>query len=120
MSKLYLSAQLAKIESKVDRTLKLIFYTQELGEDAGKLMNISGEQVNMVIVSGEEDLKPDDIPDVPTGEEYGNRTPSQLQRAILYRIWEARGKTNTFESYYRQRMSKNEQLLKAELDKLTT
>lgn len=118
--RLNFSAQLLKVETKADRTLKLTLGTQEMGRDAGELINLNGQQVNVLFVGPDEQIKAEDIPDAPAGEEYGGKTPAQLQRAILYRIWEAQGKPmGTFEAWYRHRMSRNEQLLKDELDKLT-
>lgn len=119
--KLTFLAQLTKVESKVDRSCKATFVTQELGEDAGALMNLAGNMLNVLLVGADETVRPEDVPDAPAGEEYGPRTPAQLQRAILYRIWQEKGKPMaTFEAYYRHRMAKNEELLKAELDNLTT
>lgn len=119
--KLMFPAQIGSVSSLVDRSCKVVLRTQEIGEDAGKLMNLTGEQVAVLFVTAEETVNDGDIPDAPAGQEYGPKTPAQLQRAILYRIWESRGKPMaTFEAYYRHRMSKNEELLKTELDDLTT
>lgn len=117
--KLSFSAQLLKVETKSDRTLKLTLGTQEMGREAGELVNLNGQQVNVLFVGPDEQITAQDVPDVPTGEEYGARTPSQLQRALLYKIWEAKGKAGTFEVFYRARMGHNERLLKEELDQLT-
>lgn len=119
--KLTFSAQLMNVTSKVDRTLKLVLNTQEMGKDAGELTILTGQQLNVLFVSPDEIISEQDVPDAPAGEEYGIKTPAQRQRGILYRIWEARNKPNgDFESYYRVRMSKNEEALKTELDSLTT
>lgn len=121
MSKLAFSAQLMNVTSKVDRTLKLVLNTQEMGSDAGQLTMLTGQQLNVLFVSADEVYTEEDIPDAPAaGEEYGSRTPAQVQRGILYRIWQAKGEPNgNFETYYRIRMSQNEAKLKAELDSLT-
>lgn len=117
--KITFSALLTKVESRVDKTCKAILTTQELGNDAGALMNLTGQQLNVLLVSADEGYTKEDIPDVPVIEEDAGLSPSRRQRNILYRIWEAKGKPDTFEQYYRMRLSKNEQLLKDELDKLT-
>lgn len=115
------SAQLVGVRSKVDRTVTLTLNTQEMGAEAGVFMELNGQQVSVLFVGADEVIREEDVPDAPAGEEYGGKTPAQLQRAILYRIWEARDQPmGTFEAYYRHRMSKNEQLLKDELDALTT
>jgi hypothetical protein len=112
---------LTGVQSRADRSVKISLVTQELGEDAGVLMNMAGNALNVLLVGADVTVRPEDVPDAPAGEEYGEMTPARLQRAILYRIWEARDKPMaTFEAYYRHRMSKNEQLLKDELDTLTT
>lgn len=117
--KLTFSAQLLKVTSKVDRTCKVELNTQELGTSAGELMNLTGQQVNVLLVSAEETIQEIDAPDAPSGEEYGSKTPSQRQRGVLYRIWEARDcPMASFEVYYRSRLDKNIQLLRDELDSL--
>lgn len=119
MQKVVFQAQLTGVQSRVDRSLKLTLVTQELGEDAGILMNMAGNELNVLLIGADDTVRPEDIPDAPAGEEYGPRTPAQLQRAILYRIWEAVGRPQTFEVYYRSRMERNVQLLKDELDDKT-
>lgn len=60
--KLALSAQLLKVESRSDRTLKIQFNTQELsGEEAAQLLDKVMDQVYLVIldeheVGGEEEV----------------------------------------------------------------
>jgi hypothetical protein len=119
MSKLSFSAQLMKVTSKVDRTLSLVLNTQEMGKDAGEITTLTGQQVNVLLVGPDEGFKEEDIPEVPLIEEDAGLSPARRQRSLLYRIWEAKGKKDTFEAYYRQRMSKNEHMLKDELDNLT-
>jgi hypothetical protein len=120
MPKLSFSAQLLKVTSKVDRTLNLTLNTQEMGDDAGKLTNLTGQQLNILFVGADEGFKEEDIPETPLIEEDGGLSPSRRQRSILFKIWEAKGKPmENFEVYYRFRMSKNEHMLKDELDNLT-
>lgn len=53
--KLALSAQLLKVESRSDRTLKIQFNTQELsGEEAAQLLSKVMDQVYLVILDERE------------------------------------------------------------------
>ena len=120
MAKLRFSALLVSIQSKVDRTVKVTLNTQEMGKDAGELMNIAGQQVNVVMVSLDEEIKTEDIPEAPKlDESVVGKSPSQRVRALLYHIWLAKGKPGkSFPLYYDIRMDKITEELGSELDGL--
>lgn len=118
MSKLSFSALLSSVQSKVDRTVKVTLNTQEMGKDAGELMNIAGQQVNVVMVSMDTTIKPVDIPEAPTDE--SSPTPkSKRMRGLLYHIWVAKNKPGgDFDLYYSVRMNTMLDVLAKELDNL--
>lgn len=115
------SAQVGNVVGKVDRTCKVPLNTQELGEEAGLLMNLVGQQVNVLLVGPEEVIREEDAPEAPEAiEEDAGISPAKRQRNLLWRIWQAKGQPQkNFEVYYRLRMAQNEQKLKDELDNLT-
>lgn len=119
--KLSFSAQVMNVSSKVDRTLKVVLNTQEMGKDAGELTVLTGQQVNVLFVGSNEAVREEDIPDAPEAiEEDSGISPAKRQRNLLWKIWETRGRPQkNFEVYYRLRMAQNEQKLKDELDSLT-
>lgn len=118
--KLNFSAQIQKVTAKVDRTLTVVLNTQEMGREGGELTVLTGQQVNVLLVGADEEIRAEDIPDAPEPIEDGGISPAKRQRNVLFRIWEAKGKPGkTFEFYYRHRMELNEQKLKDELEGLT-
>lgn len=119
--KLSFSAQIMNVTSKVDRTLKVVLNTQEMGREGGELTVLTGQQVNVLFVSADAEMQAGDIPDAPEAiEEDAGISPAKRQRNLLWRIWQAKGQPQkNFEVYYRLRMAQNEQKLKDELDSLT-
>jgi hypothetical protein len=98
--KVILSAQLLKVESRSDKTYKLIFNTQELsGEQAAPLLSLLQQQGWLLFSPSEMDEPdiPDSKPDVMTGQ----KSQAQRQRAVLYRRWEQQGKNGDFEMFYK-------------------
>lgn len=98
--KVQLSAQLLKVESRADRTYKLIFNTQELkGEEAAKLLPLL--QTQGWLLFSPEELVEEDIPDERPDTMTGQKTQAQRLRGVIYRIWEQQGKPGDSESFYR-------------------
>ena len=58
-------------------------------------------------LAGEDKMNAEDLLDLPKIQKSDDeeRSPSQLLRAVIYRLWEQKGKpTATFEEYYRKHM----------------
>lgn len=106
--KLSFQAQLVGVQSKVDKTVKVTLDTQEMGRDAGELMNISGEQVAVVLATADEpEIVEEDVPEVVNDEDLGGKSPSQRLRNVLYVRWEQKGKPgDNFEMWRRARMER--------------
>lgn len=103
--KVTLSAQLLKVESRSDRTYKLIFNTQELrGEEAAKLLPLLQNQ-GWLLFSPEE-LEETDIPNEKPDPMTGTKTQAQRLRGVIYRVWEQQGKPGDSESFYRSYMER--------------
>lgn len=101
--KVTLSAQLLKVESRSDRTYKLIFNTQELqGDEAANLLPLLMSQ-GWLLFSPEDDLSDVDIPDERPDKMTNQKTQAQRIRGSLYILWEQKGSPGKFEDYYRQR-----------------
>src|SRR5689334_21528894 len=113
--KVTLSAQLLKVESRADRTYKLIFNTQELkGEQAAMLLPLLQSQGWLLFDPQEIDEIdiPNEKPDLMTG----TKTQAQRLRGVIYRIWEQRGKPGDSESFYRTYMERLIEREKSNLD----
>lgn len=98
------SAQITKVESKVDRTLNVKMNTQELGkEDAGSLYDYSGKQIWCALA--EVPLKPENIEIPEKVLEVGDKSPSQRLRAVIYLLAKQEGIEDT-DAFYRKHMEK--------------
>lgn len=98
--KVTLSAQLLKVESRSDKTYKLIFNTQELsGEQAAPLLSLLLDQGWLLFSPTE--LEESDIPDSKPDAMTGQKSQAQRLRGVLYRKWEQQGKNGDFEMFYK-------------------
>lgn len=117
MKKLQFSAQILKIESKVDRTLNVKINTQELpGNEAGELYDFSGKQVWIVMAEIPITLEDLDIPDI-VPEFKDEKSPSEQMRSIIYRIWEQKTDQKiSFPDFYKSYMFRLNENLKKRLN----
>ena len=95
---------LDSISTMKDRTIKLVFRTQELpAKEAGVLHGLAHQEGWVVFAPNEIDRK--QVPTEPV--EFDNdKSQGQRIRACLYRLWESRGKHGEFEIFYRQQTEK--------------
>lgn len=97
--KVTLSAQLLKVESRVDKTYKLIFNTQELqGDEAAKLLPLLMSQGWLLFSPVE--LEEEDVPEYKPDKLTGQKSQAARIRGALYRKWEQQGKKGDFEMFY--------------------
>jgi len=106
-------AQLMKIETRTDGSIKVLIETQELsGEEAAKLFGYRG-------ALGYVTFTPNAISEVYVPEStaaYDGKSPSQKMRSVLYLLWEQSGKkVDTFEQYYAQQVERMTNQLKDRL-----
>lgn len=62
---------------------------------------------------------PDEMQEVEIPQEdtdLGGKSPSQRQRAVLYRLWEKLGEKGDFEVFYRSQINRHIDLIKNKLD----
>lgn len=108
--------------SSKNGAVKIIFETQEAipSELMSKLLAQHDKFGWLSFLAGEREITPEEVASLPILEEDGGKSPAQRQRAVIYRIWEANGKPmESYEVYYRNRMAKNLERLKEELEGLT-
>lgn len=114
--KVVLPAQLLKVESKSDRTYKLIFNTRELrGTEAADLLSEIMNEGYLVYASTSE-IDDTDVPKEKADSGVGAKTHSQRLRAVLYVYWEQGGKKGSFEDFYRGQMELLIEHIKEKLD----
>lgn len=100
-----IQAILENVSTLKDRTIKLVFYTQEVTpSDAAALMGMAHEFGYLLFAPHLiRDVSLPALPDVaPTPP--GKKTQSQRLRNSFYRLWESRGISDDFEDYYKKRM----------------
>jgi len=113
-------AECVKVLSKANRSIRLIYDSQENLTDEAMVALMKQLQKFgwLCFLPGEEQIKAEEIPDVslPKRMEDGDISPAQRMRNVLFRIWEQKGKpTTTFEEYYRSSMEKYISQLKERL-----
>jgi hypothetical protein len=98
--------------SKTDHTIALRFNTQEVsGEEYVDLQsNLGGFGTIAFFPNGESVEVPEEEP-VEEG-----KTHSERLRAVIWRLWEKKGKEGDFEAFRRMHMEKLIELYKAKLD----
>ncbi len=106
---------LSSISTSQDRTLKLVFRTQELpSEEAGILHGLAHAE-GWCVFSGAP-IKAEDVPtDEPKSLDKG-KTPSQRLRATLFVLWRQKGKQGDFDTYYAQALERVIGSVKAQLE----
>lgn len=112
--KVQLPAQLTKVETRSDRTVKLVFDTRELGEDSATLFKLAHSEGWLVFASTE--ITEADIPDEKADSMTTTKTQAQRLRATLFVLWQQRGKQGDFESYYRTQMERIIETIKDKLE----
>lgn len=108
-------AQMVSINSKADRSWKLVFETQELDGDDVRVLgnNIHGTGWLVYKPNAEVMLK-----DIPEGyADPGVKSPSQRLRSNLFILWKQKGSKGDFESYYRTSVEKLINIIQQQLDK---
>lgn len=110
-----IEATLESIRTMKDRTLKLIFESQEIAAAQGSsILSMCNEFGWLIFAS--EPIEEIEIPeDSPTGGRR-DKTPSQRLRGVLYRYWEQHGNTEDFELYYRETLERLIEHYRSKLD----
>ena len=101
-----------------DKSIKLVFQTREFsGAEVAELLKYRDAEGWLLFAPNPFDEKtniPKESADSGKGE---GKSPSQRLRAVLYVMWEQKGKpTDTFEEYYRIQMEKVLEQLKSRLE----
>lgn len=111
-----LPAELIKVESKADRSYKLMFATRELaGEEASFLLSQIMKE-GWLLFSPNDDLEEADIPDEKPDAMTGKKTQAQRLRNVLAVLWEQQGKPGNREDFYQRNMEKIIDMVKEKLE----
>lgn len=110
-----LAAQLTSVQSKADRTWKLTFNTQELGEDAAKLTAMLMD-MGWLVFSPNDDIVPTDIPEIHADVSLDEKSPSQRLRNVLYVYYKQTRPKSTWEVFYTTQMNRMVDIIKDKLE----
>lgn len=114
MAKVSLYGVLDSISTMKDRTLKVVFRTNELNPiDAGILQSLVHDEGYCLFAS--EMVQDEDIPET-TPEFKDQKTPSQRLRNTIYVYWEQSGKPGTFDEFYKKKMEVVIEFVKSKLE----
>ena len=113
---------LASFSSLKDKSMKLVFETQEPiayeGDTLEQLLKMQGDFVQVAIIKQEQPIQESEIPKIevsmPKKEIKSN---SQHLRSILYVLWEKAKPDVTFDIYYDKYMKLRIAAVKKEVDK---
>lgn len=109
-------AQMVSINSKADRSWKLVFETQELdGEDVTMLAdNVHG--VGWLVYKANSEVL---LKDIPKGvADAGVKSPSQRLWSKIFILWKEKGAKGDFESYYRASIDRLIALIDKQLEEI--
>lgn len=107
--KFTVQSQITGIRALADGGLSLNIHTKELPAIEKVTVMDFQNKVGWLLFS-ENEVQEEEIPEGDA--EFNQKTPSQRQRAIIWRIWEAQGKQGDQEVFYRQMMDKIAERLK--------
>lgn len=118
--KLILPAYLDSFKTLADKSVKIIFTTQEVNEEQGSAMfSLRGAFGSLIFVA--EGVKEVEVPPTPKPDGLNRvKSASERLRHKIYRLWEIlktrSGLAVDFDSYYQARMREFEGKIEQELD----
>lgn len=115
--KVTLPAIFTKAETRVDGSIKIVFETREMGEDAATLFGLVHKEGWLLFSPNE--LKEADLTDVPDEKAdsmTASKTRAQRLRATLFVLWKQRGEQGDFESFYSAQMDRLIEHIKDKLE----
>jgi hypothetical protein len=107
------AALVDSLATKKDGSIKVVIETQELhGQSVAELLEYRQKPVYVTLTESAVDEV--EVPDEPV--EKGRKTQGQRLRAVLYLVWESKGRPGDPEDYYRRTMEKLIEQYKEKLD----
>ncbi len=113
MKSLKLQAIISSIRAKVDRSIGLSISTPELSpEEVALFFQLQGVNLDLTITPLDE--KTTELQEID--KEAKQKTPSQRLRSVLFLIWKKEGEQGFFDDFYKIRMEKIIDAMKAKLE----
>lgn len=119
-SMLRVPSTISKVQTMSDGGLRLVVDTQELDDPFQKaaVMELHNQLGWFVFAPADIQITEADIPKERIDSDE-QKTPGQRLRAVLYVMYEKKGKVGTFEEYYRKQMERIINQVKSKLEELT-
>jgi len=115
--KVLYASRIEKIETRADRTLKIVIGTaREMSASDKAALFALADQEGWTLHSFEDDLTEADLPDEKPDKMTGRKTKAQTMRGIIYRIWELNGRKGNSEDHYQRYMDRLNDQLKSKLE----
>ena len=117
MEKVAIEVLVDSLSTKKDGSVKVVLETRELPPThMATLFALRNMEAWAVIAPHLADIDEADIPQEKPDPALGTKTHSQRLRAVLYVLWEQKGKQGDFESFYRVQMEKVIETVKENLE----
>lgn len=101
--KVLVSACLESAKTLKDRSIKLVFETQEMSaEQCAQLFSLRN-QIGWLIFASENETEVN-VPQEPPQEFKTNKTPSKRMRDVMFVWWKQTSPNQDFESFYRDKI----------------
>jgi hypothetical protein len=108
-------AILDSISTLKDRSIKMVFYTQEVGAEQGfKLFSMRNSYGWLLFKDNP--IQKEDIPDDDALEFAKMKTSSQRLRSTLFVLWNQLGRPGEFDPFYKREMEAFIESVKARLE----
>jgi hypothetical protein len=117
-SLLQVAGMLSKATTLPNRSLKLLFETNEglSDEQISKLCAMTGRPSWCLLAGESNPITAEDLLNLPKLESLEAKSPSQKLRALLFLTWKKDGSVGDFDQYYRLQMNRYCDWLKEKLD----
>jgi len=113
---------LESYKSLKDKSIKLIFETQEVNEFTkdiiSEIITLQGKFLQVAIIDREQPIEANEIPQIPLNSSVtAPKSGSKQVRDRLYILWSKTGKTGIFEDYYKKYINFQLDKIQKEIDK---
>jgi len=115
-NKVALPAIIDGISTLKDGSIKVVLQTRELPPKEMAILFGLRNLEAWAVLSPVDDISVQDIPVQKPDAGMGGKSPSQRLRAVLFVLWEQRGKNGDFEAYYNTYMERFINTIKDNLD----
>ena len=107
-----LQTYITSISARRDGSIRFSAETPELSKDEKAIFF----ELQGVVCETAMQPTEDKLPDIEVDKELNQKTPGQRLRAVLYVLWEQKGKQTEFETFYKEKMEKIIEQIKQKLE----